>query len=75
MGNFLFSPVTTPRFEVVLKSVIDIAHQYGAEVTAAEVIRGDQIALLRKLGCDTGSLFDSEFLSEDVPKRILQDQM
>jgi diguanylate cyclase (GGDEF)-like protein len=74
-GNFLRSTLATPRCEVVLKSVIDIAHQYGAEVTAAEVIRGDQIALLRKLGCDTGSLFDSEFLSEDVPKRILQDQM
>jgi diguanylate cyclase (GGDEF)-like protein len=74
-GNFLRSTLATPRCEVVLKSVIDIAHQYGAEVTAAEVIRGDQIALLRKLGCDTGSLFDHEFASEDVPAKFLSDKL
>lgn len=73
-GNFLRSTLATPRCEVVLRSVIDIAHQYGAEVTAAEVIRGDQIALLRKLGCDTGSLFEHEFASEDVPKQLLNDR-
>ncbi len=73
-GNFLRSTLATPRCEVVLKSVIDIAHEYGAQVTAAEVIRGDQIALLRKLGCDTGSLFDHEFSSEDVPMRLLNDR-
>ncbi len=74
-GEFLRSTLATPRCEGVLKSIIDIAHQYGAEVTAAEVNRGDQIALLKKLGCDTGSLHGNEFLSEDVPKRILHDQM
>jgi diguanylate cyclase (GGDEF)-like protein len=70
-GEFLRSTMATPRCDVVLKSVIDIAHEYGAEVTAAEVARGDQIALLRKLGCDTGSLFDKEFGADEVEHELL----
>ncbi len=65
-GDFLRSTLSTPRCDVVLKSVIDIAHEYGAEVSAAEVSRGDQIALLRKLGCDTGALFEKEFGAEEI---------
>lgn len=66
-GDFLRSTLSTPRCDVVLKSVIDIAHEYGAEVSAAEVSRGDQIALLRKLGCDTGALFEKEFGADEIP--------
>lgn len=72
-SNFLKSTLSTSRCDVVLKSVIDIAHEYGAQVTAAEVARGDQIALLRKLGCDSGSLFDKEFSANDVPMQLLHD--
>lgn len=72
-SDFLKSTLSTPRCNVVLKSVIDIAHEYGAQVTAAEVARGDQIALLRKLGCDTGSLFAKEFSASDVPSQLLHD--
>ncbi|NKB31522.1 MAG: EAL domain-containing protein [Pseudomonadales bacterium] len=72
-GEFLRSTMATPRCDVVLKSVIDIAHEYGAEVTAAEVARGDQIALLRKLGCDTGSLFEKEFGADEVQKELFSD--
>lgn len=70
-SDFLRSTLSTPRCDVVLKSVIDIAHEYGAQVTAAEVAREDQIALLRKLGCDTGALFDKEFTAGDVPGELL----
>lgn len=69
-GEFLRSTMATPRCDVVLKSVIDIAHEYGAEVTAAEVSRGDQIALLRKLGCDNGALFDKEFGADEVESQL-----
>lgn len=72
-SDFLKSTLSTSRCDVVLKSVIDIAHEYGAQVTAAEVARGDQIALLRKLGCDSGSLFDKEFSATDVPMQLLHD--
>lgn len=57
----------------MLKSVIDIAHEYGVEVIAADAGRQDQVALLCKLGCDSGSLFDKEFAAEDVPDGILKD--
>lgn len=70
-GEFLRSTLATPRCDVVLKSVIDIAHEYGAEVTVAEISRGDQIALLRKLGCDKGSLFDKEFGVEEMRIELL----
>ena len=70
-GDFLRSTMSTPRCDIVLKSVIDIAHQYGAEVSAAEVTRGDQIALLRKLGCDTGALFEKEFGADEIPAYLL----
>lgn len=72
-SDFLKSTLSTSRCDVVLKSVIDIAHEYGAKVTAAEVARGDQIALLRKLGCDSGSLFNKEFSASDVPAQLLHD--
>ncbi|MFT7014593.1 MAG: diguanylate cyclase (GGDEF)-like protein [Pseudohongiellaceae bacterium] len=72
-SSFLKSTLSTSQCDVVLKSVIDIAHEYGAQVTAAEVARGDHIALLRKLGCDSGSLFDKEFSASDVPLHLLHD--
>ncbi len=72
-GAFLRSTMATPRCDVVLKSVIDIAHEYGAEVTAAEVVRGDQIALLRKLGCDSGSLFEKEFNADEIKLELNED--
>lgn len=72
-SDFLKSTLSTTRCDVVLKSVIDIAHEYGAQVTAAEVARGDQIALLRKLGCDSGSLFNKEFSASEVPMHLLHD--
>ncbi|MFK7864455.1 MAG: EAL domain-containing protein [Pseudohongiellaceae bacterium] len=72
-SDFLKSTFATTRCDVVLKSVIDIAHEYGAEVTAAEVEKGNQINLLRKLGCDNGSLNDHEYSAGDVPSRLLQD--
>jgi EAL domain-containing protein (putative c-di-GMP-specific phosphodiesterase class I) len=73
-GDFLRSTLSTPRCDIVLKSVIDIAHEYGAEVSAAEVSRGDQIALLRKLGCDTGALFEKEFGADEIPAYLLAER-
>lgn len=73
-GDFLRSTLSTPRCDIVLKSVIDIAHEYGAEVSAAEVSRGDQIALLRKLGCDTGALFEKEFGADEIPAYLLSER-
>ena len=58
--------MSTPRCDAVLKSVIDIAHEYGAEVTATGVSRGDQVALLRKLGCDTGAVYEKEYVAEEM---------
>ena len=69
--HFLRSTLNTPGCDAVLKSVIDIAHKYGTLVTVAEVPRGDQVALLRKLGCDTGSLFDKELAAEEVQMQLL----
>jgi diguanylate cyclase (GGDEF)-like protein len=66
-GDFLRSTMSTPRCDAVLKSVIDIAHEYGAEVSAAEVQRGDQVALLRKLGCDTGAVYEREYGADEIP--------
>ena len=73
-GDFLRSTLSTSRCDIVLKSVIDIAHEYGAEVSAAEVSRGDQIALLRKLGCDTGALFEKEFCADEIPAYLLTER-
>lgn len=70
-SDFLKSTLATSRCDVVLKSVIDIAHEYGAEVSAAEVVQGQQVGLLSKLGCDTGSLLGQEYAADDVPKKLL----
>ena len=52
--------------------VITLA-EYGAKVTAADLARGDQITLLQKLSCDSGSLLDKEFSESDVPTYFLYD--
>ena len=37
---------------LIVKSIIDLAHGLGLTVTAEGVETGDQLALLRDLGCD-----------------------
>ena len=70
--NFLKSTLATPSSDSILKSVIEIAHEYGSEVMAAELQQGEQLELLKKLGCDRAALQDAEWHADEVKEKIQQ---
>jgi EAL domain-containing protein (putative c-di-GMP-specific phosphodiesterase class I) len=56
----------------IVKSVIDLAHALGLVVVAEGVEDGDQVAHLRRLGCD---LAQGYFFARPQPAEDLQAQL
>jgi EAL domain-containing protein (putative c-di-GMP-specific phosphodiesterase class I) len=56
----------------IVKSVIDLAHALGLVVVAEGVEEGDQVAHLRKLGCD---LAQGYFFARPQPAEDLEAQL
>jgi EAL domain-containing protein (putative c-di-GMP-specific phosphodiesterase class I) len=60
------------RDEAIVSSAVGLAHQLGLQAIAVGVERGDQCAVLRKLGCDAaqGYLFAPPLPPEELLGRI-----
>lgn len=70
--SFIHDFEKNPNNRRFIKAVIDIGHSFGCEVVAEGVETGEQLELIRSLGCDTvqGFLWGEPMFFADVMKLI-----
>lgn len=70
--SFVNDIVTDPDDVVIVKSIIDLAHNLGLRVVAEGVENEAQLDMLKKMGCDCvqGYFFSRPIPADDMEKRL-----
>jgi diguanylate cyclase (GGDEF)-like protein len=68
--SFISTLDTSPRSRVIIETITDMAHRMGMRVVAEGIERHDQLAMIRRAGCDyaQGFLFAPPLEAADAAK-------
>lgn len=70
--SFVNDIVSDPDDVVIVRSIVDLAHNLGLRVVAEGVETEDQFAMLREMGCDCaqGYLFSRPITADEMGARL-----
>lgn len=70
--SFVNDIVSDPDDVVIVRSIVDLAHNLGLRVVAEGVENEDQFAMLREMGCDCaqGYLFSRPIAADEMCARL-----